>query len=412
MKLPHRLLLPLFITIFSCLGGDAKANLTGEDLTVSVFTFGPGDHPFFKFGHNAILIRQGSQSGWVYNFGTFQFDSIDLLPTFLKGRVTYWLSVASEEDAIASYIAENRTIIRQELDLKPDDRLLLWQSLQKNARPENRGYLYDYFWDNCSTRVRDAIDRITSGRIRAAGSTHASQTFRSHALRMTADFVPEYLGLYLSLGRGADKPITRWDEGFLPENFQQLLREVRIQYPDGEKPLVKEETTLFTARRAPHPASPPRWAFYFLLTGMVWGGVLASLGWFGGRGKICRILLGLQLSFIGTLFGFLGTCLVCLWAFTDHTAAHANANILQIAPFTLVLGYYGIRLAFGNKVAPKRAFWLTLSALALSFVGLLAKLLPGLAQDNLPWVAFFLPLWLGACFSLFSFCRITQEIRK
>jgi hypothetical protein len=401
MKRLNSLLFPLCVTVLTCLGGDVQADQNGENLSVSVFTFGPGDHPFFKFGHNAILIRQGSQPGWVYNFGTFQFDSIDLLPTFLKGRVTYWLSVASEEDAIASYTAENRTIIRQDLDLQPNDRLLLWQSLKENARPENRGYLYDYFWDNCSTRVRDAIDRITQGRIRATGKSIAPQTFRQHALRMTADFLPEYLGLYLGLGRAADIPITRWDASFLPENLQQLLREVRIQHSDGERPLVKEETTLFTARRAHHPESPPQWTLYFLFAGMVWGGVMASLGWFGRRLKICRILLGLQISLIGILFGFLGTCLVCVWAFTDHTAAHTNANILQIAPFILALGYDGIRLALGNNVAAKRALWLTLLAFVLSFIGLIAKVFPGLAQDNLPLVAFFLPLWLGTALSLF-----------
>lgn len=393
-----RLILILFL---ACLKSAALAGQDGDDLTVSVFTFGPGDHPFFKFGHNAIVIRQGSQPGLVYNFGTFQFDSIDLLPTFLKGRVIYWLSVASEPAAVASYMAENRSIVRQELDLDPAARLRLSESLKENARPQNRGYLYDYFWDNCSTRVRDAIDRIIDGRLHDAGKEPASQSFRQHALRMTADFLPEYLGLYLGLGRSADRPITRWDEGFLPENLQQLLRQVHIPHPDGERPLVKAESTLFSAERASHPASPPRWTWYFLITGLFWGAVLASLGWYGKRFKICRIFLGIQLALIGSLFGFLGISLVGLWAFTDHTAAHANANILQIAPFILALGYVGTRLAFGNQKAIKRAFWLTLSAFVLSLAGLSAKLLPGQAQDNFPWITFFLPLWAGATLSLF-----------
>jgi len=110
----------------------------GEDLTVAVLTFGPGDHPFFKFGHNAILVQTSEESGLVYNFGTFAFDSPALIPNFLRGRFKYWLSVSRMEDTFASYVSDNRTIEAQELDLTPVQKWALWQSLRENARPENR----------------------------------------------------------------------------------------------------------------------------------------------------------------------------------------------------------------------------------------------------------------------------------
>ena len=132
------------------------------------------------------------------------------------------------EDTFASYVSENRTIEAQELDLTPAQKWALWQSLRENARPENREYLYDYFRDNCSTRVRDVVDRAVGGRVRQAGQRPATMTFRADALRMTADFFPEYLGLDLGLGRLTDAPITLWEEAFLPERMRDLLREVRI----------------------------------------------------------------------------------------------------------------------------------------------------------------------------------------
>lgn len=223
-----RVLLATALAVLVLSGARPARAEPAEDLTIFVLTFGPGDHPFFKFGHNAILVQPKDESGLVYNFGTFQFDSAALIPKFLRGRFKYWLSVSGMEATFASYVSDNRTIEAQELDLTPAQKTALWQSLRDNARPENREYLYDYFRDNCSTRVRDAIDRVVDGRVRQAGQRPAAMTFRADALRMTADFFPEYLGLDLGLGRPTDAPITLWDEAFLPERMRDLLRVVRI----------------------------------------------------------------------------------------------------------------------------------------------------------------------------------------
>src|SRR4029450_5190838 len=94
----------------------------GEDLTISMVTFGPGDHPFFKFGHNALLVQPRDGRGMVYNFGTFAFDQPNLIPKFLKGRLMYWLSVSPVGSSFASYQGSNRTIEAQELDLTPAER--------------------------------------------------------------------------------------------------------------------------------------------------------------------------------------------------------------------------------------------------------------------------------------------------
>jgi hypothetical protein len=367
----------------------------GEDLTISALTFGPSDHPFFKFGHNAILIQPKDGQGLVFNFGTFQFDSPALIPKFLRGRFKYWLSVAGAEDTMESYAAADRTILAQELDLTPAQRWALWQALRDNARPENREYLYDYFYDNCSTRVRDAIDRVTDGRVRAAGQSPARMTFRSHALRVTADLLPEYLGLYLGLGRATDVPIDFWNEAFLPERLSDLLRAARLSDGTGEKPLVKSEKVVYQSTRSAKPATPPNWNLYFLGIGLTVGLSLFLFGRLGARFALARILFGCTASVLGLALGLIGLILVCLWAFTNHKAAHANANIMQLAPWALLLVGYGIGVALRRENSIRKARGVALSAFAFSAVGIAGKVLPGLNQDNWPFILLFFPVWLG-----------------
>ena len=125
----------------------------GDDLDVYVVTFGPEKHPFFMFGHNAIWIQDNARGrGSVYNFGTFAFETEGLIEKFLQGRLTYWLSVTPAGMTVAHYRNANRDVFRQELRLTSDEKWRLKVALDKNARPENRNYLYDYFSDNCSAR--------------------------------------------------------------------------------------------------------------------------------------------------------------------------------------------------------------------------------------------------------------------
>jgi hypothetical protein len=382
----------------------------GDNLTIYALTFGPGDHPFFKFGHNAILVQPQNGQGLVYNFGTFAFDSPALIPKFLRGRFMYWLSVSGVEDTVQSYAAANRSIIAQELDLTPSQRLALWQALRLNARPENREYLYDYFYDNCSTRVRDAIDRAVDGRVRAAGRAPAALTFRDHALRMTADLWPEAVGIDLGLGPSADKPIDRWAEAFLPERLRALLATVRI--PDGmggEKNLVKREKVVFQDVRPDKPAQAPNWAFYFLLAGLASGGATAGLGRVG-RASIARVLLGCIAAVIGLFLGLLGLCLVLLWGFTNHKIAHGNANILQLAPWSVALLVFGIGAALGRPRATRRAAMVALSAAVFSGLGIVLKILPGVGQSNWPFILFCLPLWTGLWVGLRSLPAARQAV--
>jgi hypothetical protein len=382
----------------------------GSRLVVSVVTFGPGDHPFFKFGHDAIWIRPDSGEGMIFNFGTFAFDTPDLIPKFLRGRLTYWLSVSPATQALWSYQAANRSIDVQELDLTPAQKQRLFDRLRDNAQPDRREYLYDYFWDNCSTRVRDAIDAVVGGKLRVAGSAPGHLTLRAQAQRMTADLPWEFVVLSFALGRTTDGPIDRWKETFLPIELRDLLRAVKVERDGLMVPLVKSERALFQADRPPLPDRPPDWTLYYLLVGLGTGGLLAGLGALGRRRVLARAAVGLASAALGLVMGLLGLILLLVWIATNHKAAHANANILQAAPWALALLPLGVGTALGRAWAPPGAALAAATVALASLLGLAAKLLPGLSQDNLGFVALLLPIWLGMTFGLVRIARPARGV--
>jgi hypothetical protein len=360
-------------------------------LMVHVLTFGPGEHPFFKFGHNAIWVHdRGEGTDLVYNFGTFSFDSPRLILDFLGGRLTYWLSVAALPRVLAGYERENRSISSQRLALTPEEARQLQARLRENARPENRAYKYDYFLDNCSTRVRDVVDAVTGGRLAEVGRWPGRMTLRQHALRMAAEPLWLYLALDLVLGPIADRPTDRWAEMFLPE---ELASGLAATVTRSGAPLVVRTAALFRADRPPPRATPPRRAPAFLVTGALFGLFMMALT--TGRRSAGRVLFGVVLALWGLVVGFIGCFLGYAWLFTDHVVAHKNQNILLCAPWAIALAGFGLGVAAGRGGATHTARRLAAAALAAAVAAVIVKVGVGQRQENVALIAFFLPAWMG-----------------
>lgn len=369
----------------------------GDDLRISVLTFGPGDHPFARFGHNAVVVRSTTpKETKVYNYGTYEFSSPTLVRDFLASRPRYWLSVSTLSSTIVSYRAQNRSITEQELALSPAQRQRIAARLAHDALPENKHYLYDYYLDNCSTRVRDVVDEVLGGRLHDATRGPARLTYRGHTARLVADQLPIFLGLDLALGGAVDRPITEWDETFLPESLAAGLRKVRLATPAGEAPAVSRESRLFVAERPPLPSDPPNRIPFLGFVGSLIGGTLALLGYLGRSRLAARITFAALLSILGLVTGLLGSLLAYLWLATDHVVAHRNENLFQLSPLGLLVVPLALWAATG---APRGRGWLerALSAAAmLALAGALLQLLPGFDQVNGNIVALALPIWLGA----------------
>jgi hypothetical protein len=370
-----------------------------DPLTVEVLTFGPGDHPFTKFGHNAIRVTD-RQAGtdWVYNFGTFSFHSPRLIVDFLKGRLRYWLSRSSMTSAVHSYQRDNRSIEAQELDLLPAQKRELARRLEVNARPENREYRYDYFGDNCSTRVRDALDGVLGGRLRASAVGQGTMSFRAHALRMAADNLSLYTALLIVLGPRADRPIDEWAEGFLPEMLQRTLRGALAGDGTGGSSsgrLVKAERVVFAPQRPPPLREPPSRLPGFLVVGLILGLIMAGLGRVGSSVPAARFAFGVLVSVTGLVLGGVGCFLVGAWALTPHAVVYRNENVLLFAPFAIALVVLGIGSAIGRPGARRKTYLVAASALGLAIAACGLKLFPWSRQDNGALILLLVPTWLG-----------------
>jgi hypothetical protein len=379
----------------------APAPVVDDPLSIYVVTFGPGDHPFFKFGHDALLVRdRKAGTDRVYNFGTFRFDAPGLIREFLHGRLTYWLSVSSLAVTLASYERENRSIHHHELTLPPAEKQALRVRLDENARPENRDYKYDYFLDNCSTRVRDAVDRATGGALRAASRAPGRLTLREQALRMTAGVLPLYLALDLVLAGVTDRPIERWGEMYIPEELQRGLRAVTVPGPAGPVPLVASEQTVFAADRPPPLERPPARFVSLLLVGLGLGLAFVALGWAAPQRPPVRALLGVAVALWGLVVGFVGCFLLYAWLLTDHVVTHRNENIFLCAPWAVAFLVLGLGVAFGSRRATLEALRLAVASLLLALVGWGLKANPAFHQHNAALIALLLPPWFGMAIGL------------
>jgi hypothetical protein len=376
----------------------AQAPLAAPDtgLTVVLLTMGQGDLVWEKFGHNALWIHDpATGTDRVYNYGMFDFNSPGYWGRFIKGNWLYELGVHDLRTTVYNYEYFNRTIEAQQLNLTPAQKRQLQAFLENNALPQNRQYLYDYYRDNCSTRIRDALDRVIGGRLRAATVDSMTETtYRWHSERLIVEDEPSYVGLAAGLGPAADRRINAWEEMFLPGKVQEQIRAIRV--PDasgGEVPLVAREWTLLPAqgraeeRREPPPATP-----FFMVAAVMIGCILLLTGMSAPRSALARMAFS-AVSALWLLFaGTAGVLLVGLWAFTNHQIAYRNENLLQLSPLALPLVLLVPCLAYGARWAARPAWLLAAAVAALSVLGFVMQIIPGLDQRNAQIIAVALPI--------------------
>lgn len=375
-----------------------------ESLTVYLMTMGPGQAVWERFGHNAIWIHDPvGGTDKAYNYGLFDLRQERFLVRFLQGRMWYWMQGFPAESYVELYRRANRSVWIQELEIPPRARRELQEFLEWNERPENRFYHYDYYRDNCSTRVRDALDRALGGRIRERTARLGTGTsYRFHTQRLTANDPLIYTGLLLALGQPVDREISAWEEMFLPLALRKHLRDITVTGANGAQvPLVRSERTLFESTRTPPPDRPPFWLPIYFGLGLTLGATTFALGAAARKSRVARAGLIAIGGIWAFLVGILGLVLAGLWGFTDHAAAHNNENVLQVN--LLALALIGLLPGAASQAGKKRAAMILGVVLAgLSLVGLLLKVLPQFHQVNGEIVALALPIHLGVAGALWA----------
>ena len=386
----------------------------GSKLTIYLLTMGPGDQVWEKFGHNAIWIHdEATHTDSAYHWGLFDFADKDFIPRFIQGRMRYAMGSFGFDETIDAYRRTNRTVWAQRLNLSPDERQRLQDFVKWNVLPENRYYRYDYFRDNCSTRVRDALDAALGGSIkRAATGLESNTTYRFHTSRLTQDEWPVFTGTMMGLGQPTDREIDAWEEMFLPVRMMDRFRSIRIPTATGSQPLVGQELVLVQSTRPPEDSTVRRGMLGYLLIACI----VLALGfvlWFFGlrRGTTALALLWSILAGLG------GTLLAGLWGFTDHLYSYRNENLFQLNPLSLIVAATLTGLLWrtrGGRVASPTRFALGAAILvaALSLIGFLIQIIPAFYQVNADVIALAMPLHIGVAAMMVALARRRTQPTK
>lgn len=354
---------------------------------IAMVTMQPGEIFWERFGHDAILVVDPEANTAIsYNFGFFDPAEPDFIARFIRGDMRYRLAAVPFEQDMSLYRDEGRGVSLQWLDLDDAQSRSLADALAINALPENAHYRYDYFLDNCSTRVRDAIDRALGGTLRPQLEGRSQgNTFRSEALRLVSPVAWMWLGFDLALGPDADRPRAVWADSFVPMRLAEALRESRNT---SGRPLVLEERVYLPHRLNPEPEAAPMPWWPWGLGGLA---LAMAFAWLGRRRPGTLAAIALPFWF---LCGLVGALLVFAWLFTEHRVIWGNHNLLLMQPLCWLLLPGGWAVLRGRT--PGRMFQYLLAATAaLSAAALFLHWLPVLPQRNAHWIALLLPLHLG-----------------
>lgn len=409
----HALLLALLAILVPAASAQPQPPTSDEAaaaarLRVYLLTMGPGDEVWEQFGHNAIeIVDPARDLDFAANWGVFDFFEKGFYKRFILGQMLYRMEIDDAPRTVDYYRHFNRSVFRQELNLSPRQKAALYNYIIWNSQPENRNYRYDYYRDNCSTRVRDVLDRATDGQIAPQLQPQPTDTtYRWHTRRIMASDLPLYTSLLFILGQPVDHPISAWQESFLPLRLMDHLRNVTILDDAGNRvPLIKSEETLFTAARPPQRTAPPNWLLPFLALGLLCAATFATLAHFARRSKLARVLFFLLATIWSFFIGGAGTFALWGWLCTEHTAVYYNENILHFLPLSLPLAFLLPFAARNRRRCATVARYLALATAAVSLLGLLLKLLPAFYQVNYELIAWVLPTHLALAYGLWTLTR-------
>ncbi len=382
----------------------AVAPMPGSQLTVTLVTFGLGDEVFERFGHNALWFHDpATLEDTAYHWGLFSFNQPGFLMRFLTGETKYWMGGEDARLRIEFERSRGRPVTLQRLNLTPAQALALRNFVRWNESEANKFYRYDYFADNCSTRLRDALDQVLGGAIRRATDTALTRlSFRRESVRLTDGAPPVQLGIDIALGRPADVPLTKWQSFFIPMRLRDALRDVRVAGPDGaEVPLVAEEQAV----QLPPDAKPiaeaplaPRLAFRFLALGLLLAALVAGLRVMMLTRRSAAWGLALFGSVWSLLCGVLGVVLLLAWVATKHVFWASNENVLLLTPFSLALVVL-IPAAILSRRRERAARMVASIVAGMGMIAAMLAMIPG-GQENRAVVALLLPVHLALAWAL------------
>ena len=320
----------MMLLLFS---GAIPAQKLSDSAFASLITCGPGNDFYTTFGHTALRICDSARkTDIVFNYGTFDFNTPHFYLKFSRGILQYQLSISHFNSFMAEYVYEGRAVSEQRLLLTQEELERLYDALMENYLPKNRYYPYDFFIDNCATRVRDQIESALVGRhFYRSECSRENLSFRQ-LLHPPMEQKLEWwkFGIDLVLGARCDRKATTLQYMFLPEHL--MVQSDTGRFEGTRQPLAEPPHQLLPERRKELSDSfPPDIVLWAVL--LVYG-ILSLSELLKKRttyiGKVADTLLYTATSLLSLLIVF-------LWFFTAHYCTKWNLNLLWANPLFICM---------------------------------------------------------------------------
>lgn len=333
-----------------------------ERAQISLITGEPGDVLYEVFGHSAIRVYDpGNGIDLVYNYGTFNFNASGFYTKFLMGKLNYSLSVYEFKRMVYAYKYYNQTLYEQIINLNYDEKVAVYNFINNNYLPENRYYLYDFFFDNCSSRIRDVFEEILGSNL-SFNDQHIKnpKTFRQLLDEFLTDAKWGDFGIDLIIGRPADVIASSREYMFLPYKLFDAFEYAVVIRNDEKIPLVQTTHVINQSVKIPE-SQPIRVSPLVLFWSMFF--IVLALSVFVKRNK--KIFNYID-AILFTTIGLAGMLIFFLWFATDHIATRDNLNLLWAFPIHLVLPYIIVRNKKATWINYYFQFWMIFLVLYLA----------------------------------------------
>jgi len=369
--------------------------------------FGIARFPRSNWGHNALrVVDHANKQDLIYNMGIFDWSQPGFIYNFMKGLLIYKLGIFGYRGSIQYYKQRERLVVEEKLTLTEMQKRTLLNRLSWQAQPENINYPYHYFYNNCSTKLRDFLDEAVGGQIKQRQTKVFTGTTYRYYVREYLATMPWLASLLdLVMTKEIDHEISVWEDMFTPERMRGYLAEMPAFTDDGKaipnsKFLADKRVVLqFDSALA----GSWQLGYLALCVPLLLLGILGLLFTQTTRFAVFRRsgnrLLGLGLFIWGLFAGLIASGMIIAWVWSHHTTLHGNYNLLLLWPLDFVYASYGARLFFQNerqlaKKAQRTVAWLSLLHLLCAgvwLIGYLSKLVP---QELGGVIIYLLPLTL------------------
>lgn len=302
-----------------------------SDTIVYLLTCGPGTETYSIYGHSALkVVIQGNDPGEVYNWGVFDFNTTHFAWKFAKGRLDYMLDSEQPDRFLNNYAFEKRYVLSQRINIDPGETKKLIVLITENLKPENLKYRYDFFYDDCTTRIRDLLEKSIGDKLLYPPESKANlPSFRSLVAKYQNPYPWLNFGIDLIMGVSADKKAPYRDRMFLPIEMKDELSETVINRSGKMIPLLRNAEVLLDF---PAPAVKPN----ILLSPLIDFSLLLIITIIISSMKYSRRVYNMIDIIIFTIFSFLAVLMIFFNFFTDHAQMKMNLNIIWLNPLLII----------------------------------------------------------------------------